>query len=215
MDARAEVAGVVLAGGRARRMGGVDKSLLLLDDQSILDHVVARSRVQVSRLLINTNSKAPQFHSYGLTLVKDSVDGYVGPLAGVLAGMEWLQSTGGDDNGRQWLASFPADSPFFPDDLVNKLLTAAIAVGADIACATHDGQRSPLFTLWSTGVSEDLHRQLERRQRRVTSFQQRHHCVVVPFDSEPYDPFFNINTLDDLAAARALAAHQGSAAARS
>lgn len=205
------VTGVILAGGQARRMGEIHKSLLPLNHQSILDHVITRARPQVQRLLINVNSDTPQFRGYDLPLIKDSIPDYAGPLAGVLAAMEFIHADTGDGGGGEgsdgsyWLASFPADSPFFPADLVQTLLSAAIKNNADIACATRHGSRSPLFALWDTHLREDLRQQLEQGQRKVAGFQQRHNCVLVPFDAEERDPFFNINTPDDLQMARSLA----------
>lgn len=199
------VTGVILAGGEGRRMGNVSKSLLLLDDRPIIGHVVGRFGPQVSRLSINSNRDDESYRAYGVPVVEDSVPSLPGPLAGVLAAMEWMHAQPDRKDRPQWLVSVPADSPFLPDDLVARLLTAATEHDAMIAYAIRGGLRSPLFALWSTALRYDLRRQLGVGQRKVSAFQQRHRCVAVPFDESEADPFFNINTPEDLEAARRLA----------
>ena len=201
----APVTGVILAGGEGRRMGNVSKSLLLLDDRPIIDHVVGRFGPQVGRLLINANRDDEGFRAYGVPVVEDPVPNLPGPLAGVLAAMEWMHAQPDRKDRPQWLVSVPADSPFVPDDLVVRLLTAATEHDAMTACAVRGGLRSPLFALWSIALRYDLRRQLDAGHRKVSSFQQRHRCVAVPFDEGEADPFFNINSPEDLETARRLA----------
>lgn len=193
--------GVLLAGGTARRMGGGEKCLLRLGDKTVLDQVIARALPQVDSLLLNTNSEASRFTSYRLPLVPDTVPGFPGPLAGILAAMEWLRDR---EPEVKWLSSFPADSPFFSGDVVNRLMRRIRESGAPVACAASRGRRSPLFALWSIALLDDLSQQLQKEERKVESFQDRHQCQAVLFDHHPVDPFYNINTAEDLEAARTL-----------
>lgn len=194
------IIGVLLAGGGARRMGGCDKCLLPLDSKPILEHVIERAKPQVGRLLLSTNSEAALFSRYGLPIVHDTVPGSAGPLAGVLAAMEWTQTQADQDY--RWLASFPADSPFFPSDLPSRLFHVLEKNKAQIACAASGGRRSPLFALWSMDLMDDLAEALARKERKVGHFLERHRCEVLNIDSASRDPFFNINTVEDLKAAR-------------
>lgn len=197
------ITGVILAGGLSRRMGGGIKSLKRLGASSILEQVISRANPQVEQLLLNVNHEASMFLHLGLPLIKDSLPGYLGPLAGVLAAMEWLNQDEHKHHG-QWLASFPADSPFFPHDLVEKLYLAATEKGADIACASYQGRSNQLFALWSVDLEADLRHELNSGQRKVRDFQSRYRCVHVSFDAPGPDPFFNINTPEELHTARQL-----------
>lgn len=204
MEARCStenIVGVLLAGGSARRMGGCDKCLLPLDHRPILDHVIARAEPQVGQLLLSTNSSAALFSRYEIPVLHDTVPGFAGPLAGILAAMQWVRAQ--PDKRCHWLASFPTDSPFFPEDLVKQLLAAARDTDVELVYAA-SSQKSPLFALWSMEVMDDLAQQLERKERKVGNFIDRHRCAVLQFSGDSRDPFFNINTVEDLKAAREL-----------
>lgn len=194
--------GVLLAGGSARRMGGCDKSLLPLDEKPILAHVIERAKPQVHQLILNTNSDATLFSRFELPILPDSLPGYAGPLAGVLTAMEWSQTQTAQDY--RWLASFPADSPFFPEDLVGRLCQVLEKNDAEIACAASGGRRSPLFALWSMTLVDDLKQALARKEYKVGQFLEQHRSAVLHVDAGTIDPFFNINTVEDLKEARQL-----------
>lgn len=196
------ITGVLLAGGSARRMGGCDKCLLPIDERPMLDHIIARARPQVDHLLLNTNSDAALFHRYDIPVIKDTVAGLAGPLAGLLAAMEWMQLQPAEGGVGKWLASFPTDSPFFPRDLVERLLKAARADHAELAIAVGKNGRSPLFALWSVDLREALSNALKQKAYRVGNFVDSRRWVAVEFPTEAYDPFFNINTVEDLKTAR-------------
>lgn len=200
------VAGVLLAGGLSRRMGGGDKSLRLLGGRAILDHVLERVRPQVGPLLLNANGDGGRFADYGLPVLGDCVAGFAGPLAGILTGMEWAAESSPES---QWLASFACDAPFMPCDLVHRLLEAALAESADLACARSRGRSHPVFGLWRLDLRGDLRRALiEEEIRKVDRWTARHKLLEVDFpDIEtslgPLDPFFNTNRLEDVAEAEA------------
>ena len=197
-DPRRDCAGLLLAGGLGRRMGGGLKGMASLDGRPLLAHTAARAGPQVARLAINANAPAEEFAELGLPVLPDPVAGFVGPLAGVLAGMVWAREAG-----YGWVASFPCDAPFFPGTLVRGL--AAEAGGADIVTATSGGRRHPVFALWAVGLADDLHHALaEEGLRKVDRWTARHRMADVDFPVPPEgDPFFNINTPEDLAAAEA------------
>ncbi|MDW8125336.1 MAG: molybdenum cofactor guanylyltransferase MobA [Geminicoccaceae bacterium] len=198
------VLGVILAGGLARRMGGGDKCLLPLGSGTLLEAVIERARGQVSALVLNANGDASRFARFGLEVVPDPVPGYVGPLAGVLAGMEAAMRA---DPPLPWVASLAADTPFFPVDLVARLLAAVEREGAELACAASAGRAHPVFGLWPMRLAADLRRALlEEGLRKIDVWTARYRLAVVDWPAEPFDPFFNVNTPEDLAEAGRLAA---------
>jgi molybdenum cofactor guanylyltransferase len=196
------IAGVVLAGGLSRRMGGGDKSLRLLAGRPILAHIVERARPQVAALVLNANGDAARFAAFGLPVVADSVPDFAGPLAGVLAGLDWAAAVPGCTH----VASFAGDAPFLPRDLVARL-AAAVAQGHDLACAASGGRAHPVFGLWPLALRDDLRRAVvAERIRKVDVWTARHDLAAVDFAAAPIDPFFNANRPEDLAEAERLAA---------
>lgn len=198
------VAGVLLAGGLSRRMGGGDKSLLTLGGQPILSRVIAAARPQVGALVLNANGDPARFAETGLPVAADVVEGYAGPLAGVLTGMDWAAANA---PGAVWVASFATDTPFLPADLVERLLRAVRDEGADLACARSGGRDHPVFGLWPVRLAGDLRRAMvEEGMRKVDAWTARYRLAVAEFDSHPVDPFFNANRPADLAEAERLLA---------
>ena len=203
-ESAAATVGVVLAGGKARRMGGGDKCLLSVGGRPILDHVVERIRFQVSSLILNTNGDLSRFEEYGLPVVADVVQGFAGPLAGVLTGMEWAAAHAPDV---RWVVSIAADTPFPPEDLVARLLAAVEGEGAEMACAASGGRAHPVFGLWPVRLKDELRRAvIEEEVRKVDVWTARYRLVEVEFARQPFDPFFNINRPEDLEEAERLIA---------
>ena len=205
---RADIAGVVLAGGLARRMGGGDKAAGLIAGQSMFDRVKSRLAPQVSSMVLNANGDVGRFADLRLPVVPDSITDYPGPLAGVLAGMDWAAA-----NGASHILSVAADTPFFPTDLGARLV-AAVSEGTPIAlAATPDPKRGmsrhPTFGLWPVALADDLRAALNDGIRKVVLWTDRHGAATVPFPVDPFDPFFNVNTPDDMAVAEALAGEHG------
>jgi molybdopterin-guanine dinucleotide biosynthesis protein A len=192
--------GVILAGGQARRMGGGDKGLLRLGSSTILGHVVARLEDQVARLALNANGDGARFADLGLPVLPDSIDGFAGPLAGVLAGLDWAAGEGADH-----VVTAAADTPFFPPDLVPRLLLAAEVEGKPIALARTEDGRHPTFGLWPVALREDLRAALQDGTRKVVAWTDRHGTAMADFPTGRFDPFFNVNTPEDLAQAEAMA----------
>jgi molybdopterin-guanine dinucleotide biosynthesis protein A len=197
--------GVILAGGRATRMGGGDKCLLEAGARSLLAHVIERLGPQVDGLILNANGDPARFGGFGLPVVADGIAGYAGPLAGVLAGMEAAQA-----RGAARIVTAAGDTPFFPRDLVARLDAAARQAGAPLACAATpdaDGRLwdHPTFGLWPAALAADLRAAVEGGLRKVVDWTARHGCARATFGAGPPDPFFNVNTPEDLAIAARLA----------
>ncbi|MFD9901234.1 molybdenum cofactor guanylyltransferase MobA [Mesorhizobium sp. NPDC059025] len=195
-----EVAGVILAGGLSSRMGGGDKGLLSLGDQSILDRVTARFAPQVGSLALNANGDPTRFSAFQHSILADAVTGFPGPLAGILTGLEWA----GTKTKAAMITTVAADTPFFPLDLVARLTAAIDGRDEVIAVARSSGRLHPTFALWPARLREPLrHFLVEEGNRRVLSFIERHSFLEVDFPLQPlrsgtFDPFFNINTPADL-----------------
>ncbi len=195
------VVGVLLAGGRARRMGGGDKCLLPLGGRPLLEHVIARARPQVATLVLNANGDPERFAAFGLPVVADTIEGFAGPLAGVLAGFDWALAEVPD---ARWLATFATDTPFFPQDLVGRLCEAVAGGRADLACARSSGRAHPVFGLWPVSLRDDLERAMrEEGLRKIDRFTARYRLATVDWPVEEVDPFFNVNRAEDLRAAEA------------
>jgi molybdopterin-guanine dinucleotide biosynthesis protein A len=196
------VIGVLLAGGLARRMGGGDKPLRLIAGRPLLDHVIERMRPQVSGLVLNANGDPARFAEYGLPVIADSIADFAGPLAGVLAGLDWAVTHRPDC---PLIVSVATDAPFLPTDLVARMHQALVAESADLACAASGGQSHPVIGLWPVRLREELrHALVEEGIRKVDVWTARYRLATVPFSDQPFDPFFNANRPEDLDRAAAL-----------
>jgi molybdopterin-guanine dinucleotide biosynthesis protein A len=196
--------GLILAGGLARRMGGGDKARLAIGGVTILDRVLARLRPQCSALLINANGDPARFADTGLPVVADSVPDFAGPLAGVLAGLDWAAANRPD---LAWVASVPGDCPFLPADLIARLHAARAKDDKPLACARSGEWRHPVAGLWPVALRDDLRNALvEEGMRKIEVWTARHGVAIAEWPAEPVDPFFNVNTPDDAAAAERMAA---------
>jgi molybdopterin-guanine dinucleotide biosynthesis protein A len=201
MTDRNLVAGVLLAGGLSRRMGGGDKCLRDLGGRPVLAHIIERATPQVGALVLNANGDPARFDAFGLPIAADVVEGYAGPLAGVLTGLDWAAAQAPD---ARWLMSFACDAPFFPADMVARMLAAVEAAGADMACAVTHGRTHPVFGLWPLSLREELrHAMVKEGMRKVDLWTARYRLVEVDFPDVdtargPLDPFFNTNRPEDL-----------------
>jgi molybdopterin-guanine dinucleotide biosynthesis protein A len=197
-----KVVGLLLAGGQSRRMGGGDKALRLLGDVTLLDRVIERLRPQVDALLLNANGDPARFAGFALPVVPDSIPGFAGPLAGVLAGLDWAAAERPDCS---YVVSVATDAPFLPADLVARLAEGRQKAGADLASAASGGRTHPVFGLWPVRLREDLRRALvDQDIRKVDLFTGRYRLATVSFPATPVDPFFNANRPEDFDAAAAL-----------
>ena len=198
--------GFVLAGGLARRMGGGDKARLTVGGVTILDRVLATLSGQCTGIAINANGDPGRFADTGLPVVPDNVPDFAGPLAGILAGLDWLAA---QDNGIEWMLSVPGDCPFLPDDLVERLHAARreMGTGVPLACARSGEWRHPVVGLWPLALRADLRHALTVEDlRKIEIWTARHGVAVADWPDQPVDPFFNVNTPDDAAQAERIAA---------
>jgi molybdopterin-guanine dinucleotide biosynthesis protein A len=198
---------VILAGGRATRMGGGDKPLRLLRNVPILNHVLARIARGGRPLVLNANGDPQRFAAYGLPVVPDALADYPGPLAGILAGLDWAHAVGGIET----MLSVPGDCPFIPLDLAERLEEARARQSVPLACAGSGGWTHPVIGLWPVALRQDLRVALEAGERKIDRFTARFGCATAEWSTEPFDPFFNVNTPEELAEAEQLAALAGSA----
>lgn len=207
MKHEAATLGVVLAGGLGRRMGGDDKPLNKIDGRSMLERVIGRLRPQCDLLILNANGEAARFASFGLPVVADNVEGYAGPLAGVLAALDWAAANASDVD---WVVSAAGDAPFLPRDLVARLHEARRLSTTRLAVAASGGRSHPAIGLWSVDLREELRAALVVEEcRRVDRFTARYPLAVASWPLEGRDPFFNVNTPSDLEAAERLARLHG------
>lgn len=195
--------GIILAGGLSTRMGGGNKGLRVLAGETLLSRVIRRLEPQCAPLAINANGAPDAFEDYALPVISDSFTGFAGPLAGVLAGMEWAAALGADS-----VVSASVDTPFIPEDLVYRLLDARGRSGLALAASPDDSGRlrdHPTCALWPVALRGDLHAALESGLHRIGQFSAAYQPGRAVFDSHPLDPFLNINTPEDLDRAALLA----------
>jgi len=195
--------GVILAGGRATRMGGGDKGLRAVAGQRLIDRVIARLAPQCAPLALNANGDPSRLEAFGLPVLPDGLPDHPGPLAGVLAGLDWAAGLGAGA-----IVTVAADTPFFPPDLAARLAAAAGPAGLALAAspdATGRLQRHPTFGLWPVALRADLRAALEGGLRKIVLWTDAHGAGTAAFDADPYDPFFNVNTPEDIIEAERIA----------
>ncbi len=198
------IAGVLLAGGQARRMGGGDKCLRMLGGKTLLVRSIARLAPQVGPLLLNANGDPKRFADYRLPVVADVIEGFAGPLAGILTGLEWALQNAPNC---PWMVSAPTDAPFLPVDLVTTMKQAVDELGADLACAMSQNRSHPVVGLWPVRLAGELREALIGEDiRKIDIWTARYRLATVEFPAYPVDPFFNANRPEDIAEAEKLLA---------
>ena len=200
------VLGLVLAGGLARRMGGGDKARIRIGGSTILERVLARLKPQCSTLILNANGDPKRFADTGLPVVADSVADFPGPLAGILAGLDWAAA---EAPAIADMVSVPGDCPFLPADLVGRLVQARRAERVPLACARSGAWRHPVIGIWPVALRGDLREALIKKGlRKIETWTARHGVAIADWPDLPVDPFFNVNTPEDAAEAERIAAQQ-------
>ena len=200
-----DIPGIILAGGLSRRMGGGDKGLLMLGKTTIIERVIDKISPQVGSLAININGDSSRFPDYKLPIIPDSIKGYLGPLSGILAGMEWAFK-----NGNRYIATVAADTPFLPDDFIKRLHAMVksknlnIGIAASRILSGDDVFIHPTFGIWEVALKDDLRDALANDTRKIMFWAKKFKLDYYYFDTSDKlsDPFFNINTPDDLEEAK-------------
>lgn len=201
--------GLILAGGLARRMGGGDKPLTRIGGSTILSRVLERMKPQCTRLILNANGDPGRFADTGLPVVADDVPDFAGPLAGILAGLDWAAANAPDV---AYVASVPGDCPFLPRNLVARLHEARAAANLPLACARSGEWRHPVIGLWPVALRADLRQAITQEGlRKIELWTARHGVALADWPAAPVDPFFNVNTPEDAAAAEQIAARNPAA----
>lgn len=197
------IPGVLLAGGLARRMGGGDKPMRQIGGRTILERVIARLKPQCGGLVLNANGDPARFARFGLPVIADSVKNFPGPLAGILAALDWVAESRPEVS---LVLSAAADCPFLPRDLVTRLHRALVDKNAQLAVAASDGQSHPVIGLWSVALRDELrHALVVEDVRKIDRWTARYRLATVAWPTTTLDPFFNANTVEDIAEADRLA----------
>ena len=193
--------GVILAGGQAQRMGGIDKGRLKIGDASILEIIIKCLNFQLDKIVLNANGDLTRFSDLEIDVIPDTIKGYVGPLAGILSGLRFAEQ-----NGFSSILTVASDTPFFPVDLLSKLSNVSPQQSALISIAATKQKdkliRHPTFGLWSVSLADDLEKNIYSGVRKIVLWADKHSAKTVLFPSSEYDPFFNINTQGDLEEAK-------------
>jgi molybdopterin-guanine dinucleotide biosynthesis protein A len=198
---------VLLAGGLARRMGGGDKPMRQIGGRTILERVIARLKPQCGELILNANGDPARFARFGLPVIPDTVENFPGPLAGILAALDWTAANRPDVS---LVLSAAADCPFLPRDLVARLSEALVKEDAQLAVAASDGQSHPVIGLWRVALRDELrHALVQEDVRKIDRWTARYKLATVEWPVDTLDPFFNANTMDDIAEAERLAELDG------
>jgi molybdopterin-guanine dinucleotide biosynthesis protein A len=209
MNQRASTLGLVLAGGLARRMGGGDKAMIRIGGKTILERVLERLRPACANIVLNANGDPARFAQYGLPVVADSIPDFAGPLAGILAGLDWAATHA---PGVSDVMSTPGDCPFLPWNMVERLHQARQVAKLPLACARSGDWRHPVVGLWPVALREDLRTALTvDGLRKIEVWTARHGIAIADWPAVPVDPFFNVNTPEDAAAAERIAAQYADA----
>jgi molybdenum cofactor guanylyltransferase len=203
----ATIPGVLLAGGLARRMGGGDKPMRQIGGRTILARVIARLKPQCDELILNANGDPARFASFALPVIADTVENFPGPLAGILAALDWAAANRPEIS---LVLSAAADCPFLPRNLVSRLHQALVQENAQLAVAASNGQSHPVIGLWRVALRDELrHALVQENIKQVSRWTARYKLATVTWPTTPLDPFFNANTMDDIADAERLAALDG------
>jgi molybdopterin-guanine dinucleotide biosynthesis protein A len=195
------ILGAILAGGQSKRMGK-DKLFLQLNNKTLIEHTIDKVKKHLKKVIIITNQENEFFSKNNLTVVKDCIEGQLGPLVGILTAMKWAK-----ENLTQcaWVASFPCDTPFFPENIVENFIQESEKKESLILCASTHGRKHNVFGLWSLNLYDKLQDDLvNKKVRKVQDWTEKNKIKNLEFKFKDYDPFFNINTIEDLEFAKKL-----------
>ena len=185
---------VIMAGGKSSRMNGIDKALMEINEKTLLSIAINKATQQTKYIVLNSNRDPSIFKNYNIKVIKDTISNHPGPLAGVLSGIEWFYK---NNKKIKWVVSLPVDSPFFPNNLIKKLYETVVKSKKLIGVSSSNGRNHPVFSIWHISLMQPLQEALNNNIRKIDLFTQPYNPAVVDFSSS-VDPFFNINTPEDL-----------------
>ena len=195
------ILGAILAGGQSKRMGE-DKLFLELNNKKLIEHTIDKVKKYLKKVIIITNQDNEFFSKNNLTTVKDCVEGQLGPLVGILTAMKWAKE---NLNKCSWIATFPCDTPFFPESIIKSFIEESEKKESLILCASSHGRKHNIFGLWSLDLYDKLKDDLiNKKVRKVQDWTEKNKIKNLEFKFKDYDPFFNINTKEDLEFAKKL-----------
>jgi len=195
------ILGAILAGGQSKRMGK-DKLFLELNNKKLIEHTIDKVKKYLKKVIIITNQDNEFFSKNNLTTVKDCVEGQLGPLVGILTAMKWAKE---NLNKCSWIATFPCDTPFFPESIIKSFIEESKKKESLILCASSHGRKHNIFGLWSLDLYDKLKDDLmNKKVRKVQDWIEKNKIKNLEFEFKDYDPFFNINTKEDLEFAKKL-----------
>ena len=195
------ILGAILAGGQSKRMGK-DKLFLELNNKKLIEHTIDKVKKYLKKVIIITNQDNEFFSKNNLTTVKDCVEGQLGPLVGILTAMKWAKE---NLNKCSWIATFPCDTPFFPESIIKSFIEESEKKESLILCASSHGRKHNIFGLWSLDLYDKLKNDLiNKKIRKVQDWTEKNKIKNLEFKFKDYDPFFNINTEEDLEFAKKL-----------
>ena len=195
------IIGAILAGGKSQRMGQ-DKLFLKLNNKTLIEHTIDKVKKYLNKPIIITNLESEFFTKNDLITVKDCIGGQLGPLVGILTAMKWAKENSPKVS---WIATFPCDTPFFPESIILNFIEESKKKESLILCASSHGRKHNIFGLWSLDLYDKLYNDLVNNKiRKVQDWTKIHNIKNLEFEFEDYDPFFNINTLEDLEFAKKL-----------
>ena len=193
------ILGAILAGGKSKRMGK-DKLFLKLNDKMLIEHTIDKVKKYLKDMIVVTNQKNEYFLKRKLITVEDCIEGQLGPLVGILTAMKWAKENLKECS---WVATFPCDTPFFPETIIRKFIEKSKKKDSLLLCASSHGRKHNIFGLWSLDLYDKLMNDLiNNKIRKVEDWTEKHKITNVEFKFKEYDPFFNINTLEDLKIAK-------------
>ena len=185
---------VIMAGGKSSRMNGIDKALMEINEKTLLSIAINKATQQTKYIVLNSNRDPSIFKNYNITVIKDTISNHPGPLAGVLSGIEWFYK---NNKKIKWVVSLPVDSPFFPNNLIKKLYETVVKSKKLIGVSSSKGRHHPVFSIWHISLMQPLQEALNNNIRKIDLFTKSYNPATVDFSSS-VDPFFNINTPEDL-----------------
>ena len=189
------ICAIILTGGLSKRMGGGKKTFKKFNNKIIFDRVLNKIESQAEKIIVNNNGDKNLFMNYKIVVVEDILKGFLGPLAGIHAGFKWLID---NEIGYDWLASVPGDTPFIPDDLIEKLAEKAKLGNHKIIIAKSFGKIHPTVGLWHISLYENLEESIKKGKRKILDWASNHSLNYLEFNNFKYDPFFNINYKEDI-----------------